>query len=433
MSYIQQIAFEGNPLVTLRWGDFLTIVQNKNLSMQYITNADTTYTVFALDANIIYQCLLVPLAISAVWTQFLPDYTVTQNNIDVATFTGTYQATCNQAVGLYLSSSGSIAANTQTVIATTLGKSVVTFKVTGTWSGTLTLQASVDGTNWDSIQAYAPSSGNWTNATTSNLMMVVPCGGYKYVQLIATAWSSGTATISYNVSQGGNATQVFSSSAAAFSAQVQGTQAVGQALSGNNAPVMSGLNLGGNISTQTGTSVAGTVAENGIDAENLRTTYSASIRGLVPATTPTDIFTITGSASKVIRITHIEVSATMTSAGTVDLQLLTRSAANTGGTSTNPAATPHDASDAAATAVINAYTANPTGLGAAVGSPIRSQKFFIPGVGALFESQDWDFGIRNGKPLVLRTAAQVLALNLNSVTVTGGSFDISIEWTEDAV
>jgi hypothetical protein len=93
-SYIQQVQFNAAAVVTLRWGDFLTIVQNKGLNMQYVTNPDTTITVFALDSAIAYQCLLVPAALAATYA-FAPDYSEAQNNTDYTTFTTSYQATSN--------------------------------------------------------------------------------------------------------------------------------------------------------------------------------------------------------------------------------------------------------------------------------------------------------------------------------------------------
>lgn len=97
-SYLQQVQFNNAAVVSLRWGDFLAIVQSKSLPMQYVTNPDTTYTIFAMDGNIAYQCLLVPTSISGTWA-FAPDYSETQNNTDVTTFTTVYQASANRPIG----------------------------------------------------------------------------------------------------------------------------------------------------------------------------------------------------------------------------------------------------------------------------------------------------------------------------------------------
>lgn len=160
-------------------------------------------------------------------------------------------------------------------------------------------------------------------------------------------------------------------------------------------------------------------------------TYSASITGLLSVATATDIFTIRGSASKTVNVLKIMISATRSTTGFNDILLVKRSTANTGGTSTNPTAVPHDSADAAATAVVDAYTANPT-VGTLVGQ-MKSQKAFLntaagSGAGSVIQMQD---GVGNGEPIaVLRGVAQSVSINLNGVTITSGNFNIYVEWTE---
>lgn len=159
-------------------------------------------------------------------------------------------------------------------------------------------------------------------------------------------------------------------------------------------------------------------------------TYSASVTGLVAAATPTDIFTITGSASKTIRVTKIAINGNQTTGGTVNLQIIKRSTANTAGTSTARAAVPHESTDAAATATVLAYTANPT-LGTAI-AVMQAKKLYVSAVTATAQDLLLAFSRpQNTKAPTLRGVAEVLAVNLNAVTVTGNSFNISIEWIEE--
>ena len=170
---------------------------------------------------------------------------------------------------------------------------------------------------------------------------------------------------------------------------------------------------------------------NAIPNDGSKASYSAAIVGLVAAATaPTDLFTISGSASKIIRITRIAITASQTTAAQRDVLLIKRSTANTGGTSTSPAGVPHDSTSAAATAVVRAYTANPTGLGTAVGT-IRSRKVFVTTPSLNSDEMIVDFGTRPAQAVVLRGVAETLAINLNSVASAGSLFDISIEWTEE--
>lgn len=157
-------------------------------------------------------------------------------------------------------------------------------------------------------------------------------------------------------------------------------------------------------------------------------TYSSTVVGLVLAANPTDVFTIIGSASKVVRIHKIRVSGTTTSGSPIKISvnLVKRSTADTAGTSTTPSVVPHDSDNAAGTAVTRAYTANPT-LGTSVGV-IRAQSTSVQAAG-MTEAIDWDFE-HLGQPLVLRGVAQNLAVNFNGTSITGSVISISIEWSE---
>lgn len=160
-------------------------------------------------------------------------------------------------------------------------------------------------------------------------------------------------------------------------------------------------------------------------------TYSASITGLVAATLATDVFTIYGSATKTIRITGILVSGVQTTASQANVLAIKRSALNTGGTSTAPTRVPYDSQSAAATATVLAYTANPSALGAAVGT-LSTRRLFVPGAATASDAQGLEikFGEAQQQMVTLRGAAEGLAINLNGVTLAGNSFNITIEWTE---
>lgn len=166
-----------------------------------------------------------------------------------------------------------------------------------------------------------------------------------------------------------------------------------------------------------------------------RITYRAAIIGLVPAATPTDILTISGSATKsTVVVDRIECSGFATTAGAMDIVAVKRSAINTGGTSTAPVKVPLDANNTLASgAVVAAYTVNPSTLGTAVG-PIRADKFFLPvAAGTLDSKVTWDFGsVPYSRHVVLRGVGQVLAINLNGGALPAGTtVDCSVEWFEN--
>ena len=175
--------------------------------------------------------------------------------------------------------------------------------------------------------------------------------------------------------------------------------------------------------------------------DGYKATFSAAKVGLVPAASATDIFTITGAAGITVRVLHIELSATTTAAtaAALDIMLLKRSTANTGGTTTgSPTPTSHDRLNAAVNATVLAYTANPASLGTLVGTALRNQKYqqaLTPQTATDFPAVQplvWDFGNRPGQGIVLRGANDVLAINLNAANASAGAlFDIAIEWSED--
>lgn len=160
-------------------------------------------------------------------------------------------------------------------------------------------------------------------------------------------------------------------------------------------------------------------------------TYSASVLNLAAAATPTDVFTLTGSATKLVKILRVVFSATSTTETSYNAILLKRSTANSAGTSTTQTNVSHDSNNAAATAIARAYTANPT-LGTLVGN-LHAFKAISP---AAAPGQPgnvvtvFDFSL-HGQPIVLRGTGEVFSLNLGGVTITGNSFDVSVTWTEE--
>ena len=159
--------------------------------------------------------------------------------------------------------------------------------------------------------------------------------------------------------------------------------------------------------------------------------YSASVSALVTAASSTDIFTITGSATKTITITRIELSGTTTAGSgiTISATLVKRSSVDTGGTPSALTLVPYDSNDSAATAEVNSYTANPTSLGALVGN-LRANRFSVVTAGSTQSYLVWDFGNRPAQSPILRGTSQQIAINFGAASITGPLVSISIEWTE---
>lgn len=158
-------------------------------------------------------------------------------------------------------------------------------------------------------------------------------------------------------------------------------------------------------------------------------TYRAS-GSVVVAATPTDVFLINGSATTSVRLRRLEISGFSTAGGGILAQLIKRSAANSGGTSTAMTDVSHDTADSAGTAIMLGYTANPT-PGATVGA-IASFGLPLPTVALAVPPIVFEFGGRNAdKALVLTGVAQGLALNLGGGAIPAGtSIQFTAEFTE---
>lgn len=194
----------------------------------------------------------------------------------------------------------------------------------------------------------------------------------------------------------------------------------------NDAPVAAGTtNTNGDYS-QVSVDKYGAIETTPLAAHSR--TYSASVSALASVASATDIATITGNASTTVFVTKVIISGTQTTGGQIRVDLIKRSAANTSGSSAAMTAVPYDSTDSAASATCLSYTANPT-PGAAVGT-VRTAPIAIGGTTATSSNVTvFDFG-STGKPVTLSGTAQVLAVNLAGVTVTGGSFYITFEWVE---
>lgn len=159
--------------------------------------------------------------------------------------------------------------------------------------------------------------------------------------------------------------------------------------------------------------------------EDPRDTFLYASFANTPAATPTDIFTLKGSATKTICVKRIIIGGIAGTAGHLKIALLRRTAANTAGTSSAVTFIKRSTTTPAATAVGTLYTANPSGVG--TGAIIRAGRVFLPlvtavGMGPLvFEG-----------PFYLRGTSEWLAVNGQGDTVpASGVLDFNIEFTEE--
>ena len=156
-------------------------------------------------------------------------------------------------------------------------------------------------------------------------------------------------------------------------------------------------------------------------------TYSAS-NAVTVAASATDIALINGNATNTVIVTRVIVTGNATTAGSYQVSLIKRSAANSGGTSTSFTPLPHEAADGAAvSSAVLYYTANPT-PGATVNT-VRTEFIAFGSTTVGGGGVEWDFG-KYGKGIVLSGTAQGLAVNLGGATITGGVVSVTFEFIE---
>lgn len=165
-----------------------------------------------------------------------------------------------------------------------------------------------------------------------------------------------------------------------------------------------------------------------------RPTFAAVSSPLAfPQTGAGDAVCLVGSATKTIRVTSVRVSGTNTTAQSSVVAIVKRTAANTGGTSTQPTIGSYDSNlnNGGATAVVNAYTVIPTaGAGVTLDAQLIPFNVAAGGVGSTLT---WEYysQMKLDQQLVLRGVAQSLCVNFpNAFTTAGPSLTTRFEWTE---
>lgn len=183
-----------------------------------------------------------------------------------------------------------------------------------------------------------------------------------------------------------------------------------------------------------------TVPQTGVScgSEPSVATYAATSVGLATASSATDVFCLTGSATKVVRVQRLRVSGSAGTLVNVPITLTKHASANTGGTAATSTALPVayalDSTNPTATASVTAWTANPT-------IPDTSPGIIAAGIGVFVTTGTtagnggllFDWESRNFMEAVtLRGVAQQFCVNFNATTVSSGVININVAWTEAA-
>lgn len=167
------------------------------------------------------------------------------------------------------------------------------------------------------------------------------------------------------------------------------------------------------------------------DNATMKQTYSAS-RSVDLATTPTTVCSLSGSATKQVRVRRILFSGVASAQMSEPVSIIKRSTATTTGVSALVTAVPYDSANAAGTGVAEIYTTNPTTAGTLVGQLADVLIAFANyTTGVVASAYEFKFG-ELGQSVILRGVAQTLEVHLNNVTFgTGARVLCTFEWTEE--
>lgn len=172
-----------------------------------------------------------------------------------------------------------------------------------------------------------------------------------------------------------------------------------------------------------------------------KNSYSAGFVGLVPAAAATDLFCITGSNAKLIKVARIRFSGTAGTLISIPVTFVRRNLADTGGTAATTTANPantvskRDTTNPTSVATLISYTANPT-INDTSPTFISSSQLTLPTTAAGTVIVPLQFDYVDETPALieqptLRGPAQQFCINLNATTVTTGVLNGSITWTEE--
>jgi hypothetical protein len=336
---------------------------------------------------------------------------------------------------------GTITTSSSSIPVATVGYSVATVTVNGTYAGiTVNFEFSDDGgTTWysDTCTRTDTNVQESSEALPSNQSRAWDCGVFAATnfRVRSSAFTSGTANIGITLSA--------ASIEPAQTVSVSGNIPAVGTLSDNNAvpaatnnladmPCVGRADLRGGTATTAGRLV---FLDCGTDG-NLHVTslpdlslkrYRASSK--FAASSTTDNWRINGNASNTVIVTKLSVTCTETTAGQVSVQLIKRSTAGSGGTAASVTAVPLDSNKAAASSVVNSYTGTGPTVGTAVGD-LDDAQFGCMASGTATPNDIYIPAISPGAPLaVLRGTAEGLALNFGGA-ITGGNLTVSVEWSE---
>ena len=177
-----------------------------------------------------------------------------------------------------------------------------------------------------------------------------------------------------------------------------------------------------------------------VSLDSTRAVYKASANFTPQPTAGVTVITVTGSATKTVRIKRILIGGVSTALSASVFALQRTSALGAGGTLVAPTVAKMDTSSAAATAVVNHWTTSLKAAGTPVGGPLSTQLITTGTVttptvalAGVPQAMFPEFGAPIGQSIVLRGVADILEIqNIAPTNLGAGTvLTYAIEWEED--
>jgi len=178
----------------------------------------------------------------------------------------------------------------------------------------------------------------------------------------------------------------------------------------------------------------------GMSLDSTRQVYRASANFTPQATAGVTVITITGSATKTVRIKRLLLGGVSTALSASVFALQRTSALGAGGTLVAPTVGKLDTLSAAATAVVNHWTTSLKAAGTPVGGPLSTQLITTSTVttptvalAGVPQAMFPEFGAPIGQAIVLRGVADILEVQNIAPTNLGAGTVLTymVEWEED--
>lgn len=165
------------------------------------------------------------------------------------------------------------------------------------------------------------------------------------------------------------------------------------------------------------------------DNSTMKPTYSAT-GFFTPAAAPTDICSLSGSATKTVKVRRILLGGRSVAVITEAVSVLKRSTAYTSGLGTQPTKVPYDSANAASTVgTVEIWTSAPV-AGTLVGRLTETWVTWANATTGVGLPLTVIYGAL-GQPIVLRGVAQQVAVNLEGELGGTGTLTCFFEWTEE--